>query len=92
MASKSESNPDASPTSRDLYNKCAKVKKYKLAGSISLEALLDMLIEKGIDHEIQRDLEGRIIHLFMIPKSVKDLMKESTNSVHLFDCTYKVNK
>lgn len=45
-ASSSRSNSGAPPTSGDLYNERAKLKKEKLVGHTSLETLLDMLIEK----------------------------------------------
>ncbi|MBW0472865.1 hypothetical protein O181_012580 [Austropuccinia psidii MF-1] len=76
---------------QDIYKKINKMKKDKLKGRRTIDALIDTLKEENFVQSSSRDAEGHITSLFFThPLSIKLL--HGFPHVILMDCTYKTNK
>jgi hypothetical protein len=62
-----------------------------LEGRRPIEALLDSIREKKEFYKVQRDLHGRVTHLFFSPNEGAEMARRFYGVV-LIDCTYKTNR
>ncbi|MBW0533539.1 hypothetical protein O181_073254 [Austropuccinia psidii MF-1] len=76
---------------QDIYKKVKKIKKDKLQGRRTIDALIDTLKEENFVWSSARDAEGHINYLFFTHTLSIKLFHGFPNVI-IMDCTYKNNE